>query len=480
MLDELYDIDELQPEFVEETEKPYDKYLKLHNYDPKTNTVEIDGKRVNAGARNISNKAHNRMNKILRENDYDPKTSTYKSDIKVKNPKTGNVENQRVKLNFNPHKSTQASTWSDQLGVDFDTSNINMPPKTLKQKPKSSGSTLKHEERHVNDYNDRVDYGRINLSDNIKDIKDEARRANKKDFKDLKYSKYSKQMQHANDPDEKYADLYGELHSKQGFGGTKMTGGRYKNNYKDPVSEERKNKLQERIDKLEKERGQNLYKYKAMQDVISSDSNYGRIQDDRNEIARYIKIYETRVNMSPEERLEKARGFSPEKIEELKKSGKLEDALKDQRMDDEEVESRLKYYKDKYSDYTQQMRNRRDELLKNDDFREKIDEKISEREKDMDETLDAQIGDMEDQLYNKKNFDAEVDSRTQFVERKIRELAEKDPEVKRKLAEYDAAMDRRKQKFEKRKANKAEAREKEARRAQVQTEYYLDDIEISW
>lgn len=85
-----------------------------------------------------------------------------------------------------------------------------------------------------------------------------------------------------------------------------------------------------------------------------------------------------------------------------------------------------------------------------------------------------------DKLDAKKNFDAEMDSRSNYVERKIRELAEKDPEVKRKLAEYDAAMNRRKQKLEKRKANKAEAREKEARRAQVQTEYYLDDIEITW
>ena len=107
MLDELYEIDELQPEFVEETEKPYDKYLKLHNYDPKTNTIEIDGKRVNAGSKG-SNKEHNRMNKLLRENDYDPKTGTYKSDIKVKNPKTGNAENQRVKLNFDTRKPTAA------------------------------------------------------------------------------------------------------------------------------------------------------------------------------------------------------------------------------------------------------------------------------------------------------------------------------------------------------------------------------------
>jgi len=88
MLDELYDTNDLQPEFVEETEKPYDKYLKLHNYDPKTNTIEIDGKRVNAGSRG-SNKDRNRMNKILRENDYDAKSGTYKSDIKVKKSRNG-------------------------------------------------------------------------------------------------------------------------------------------------------------------------------------------------------------------------------------------------------------------------------------------------------------------------------------------------------------------------------------------------------
>ena len=158
MLDELYDIDELQPEFVEETEKPYDKYLKLHKYDPKTNTIEVDGKRVNAGSRG-SNKQHNRMNKILRENDYDPKSGTYKSDIKTKNPNTGKMENQRVKMNFDPHKGIRAENFSKELlgfgGLDFDKTNINMTPKGLGGKPKSSGHSLKHEEGHLKDNGDQ-------------------------------------------------------------------------------------------------------------------------------------------------------------------------------------------------------------------------------------------------------------------------------------------------------------------------------------
>jgi septal ring factor EnvC (AmiA/AmiB activator) len=66
-----------------------------------------------------------------------------------------------------------------------------------------------------------------------------------------------------------------------------------------------------------------------------------------------------------------------------------------------------------------------------------------------------------------------LNSRPNVVERKIRELAEKDPEVKRKLAEYDAAIARRKQKLEKRKANKAEARTKREASECTTESYYV-------
>ena len=184
--------------------------------------------------------------------------------------------------------------------------------------------------------------------------------------------------------------------------------------------------------------------------------------------------------MSPEDRLENILGYSPKEIEELKKSGKFEDTLKAERVDDDFLKSRMKKYSDAASDYDEELKTYSKELLNDEDFQKKAKERIAKEEETRDAAYDLEKRKIYDDLYAKKNYDAEMDSRTQFVERKIRELAEKDPEVKRKLAEYDAAMNRRKQKLEKRKANKAEAREKEARRAQVQTEYYLDDIEITW
>lgn len=485
MLDELYDTNDLQPEFVEETEKPYDKYLKLHNYDPKTNTVEIDGKRVNAGARNISSKEHNRMNKALRENDYDPKSGTYKSDIKVKNPKTGNVENQRVKLNFDTHKDIRAENVSKGIlglgGLDFDRTNINMPPKALGTKPKSSGHSLKHEEGHLKDNGDQVNWlTQNNRSKEISDIKDEARESNAKDFKDLKYSENNTQMAHANKPEEKYADLYGELNNKHGFGATKQNLGRLKNDYKDPVPKENKEYYAKELDRIEDMRNAPLEPSPAyLRGLMNTDGAYAQLLDEQDLAGRKFKKYKRRLNASPEERL-KMRGYSEEEIEELKKSGKLEDTLKEKHMDDEFLKRRMKEYDARYMVSSHDLKKREDELLNDEDFKEKSKDALSQMKDAINQEYDKQANEIHDYIDAKKNHDVEMDSRTRFVESKIRELAEKDPEVKKKLAQYDAAMARRKQKFEKRKANKAEAREKEARHAQVQTEYYLDDIEITW
>lgn len=478
MLDELYDTNELQPEFVEETEKPYDKYLKLHNYDPKTNTVEIDGKRVNAGARNISNKQHNRMNKILRENDYDPKTSTYKSDIKIKNPETGKMENKRVKMNFDTRKTTAGTGTITPKGLNWDKSHINIQPKDLRKKPKDSGSTLTHEEGHLNDYNDQRLSGE-NRSKEISDIKDEAIKSNKEDFKDLRYSRQNVQMKHANDPDEKYADLYGELHNKQGFGGTKIGLSRYKAEYKD-MPKETKRLYTNTLNKIEEKRAKGVDKDKIIEDEMSYDGNYDWLIGKKKDSEATASRFEKKLEMSPEDRLENILGYSPKEIEELKKSGKFEDTLKAERIDDEFLKSRMKKYRDAASDYDEELKTYSKDLLNDEDFQKKIKERIAKEEEAHNVKHDYEKRMIYDDLDAKKNHDAEMDSRTRFVESKIRELAEKDPEVKRKLAQYDAAMAKRKQKFEKRKANKAEAREKEARRAQVQTEYYLDDIEISW
>ena len=469
MLDELYEIDELQPEFVEETEKPYDKYLKLHNYDPKTNTIEIDGKRVNAGSRG-SNKDRNRMNKLLRENDYDPKTSTYKSDIKVKNPKTGNTENQRVKLNFDTRKPTAAFGYMTRKGLDWDDSHINIRPADMRKKPKHAGSTLKHEEGHMHDYNDQ-DLSDENRSKEIRDLKNDIKEVNKKDFKDLKYSDQNVQMRHAKDPQEKYADLYGELHNKQGFGGRKMGLERHKNEYKD-MPEETKRLYAGALDKLEKSQARVADKDRIVDDLARHDEQYNRLFSKKLDSLDRLSPFLKKLKMSPEERLENILGYSPKEIEELKKSGKFEDTLKAERLDDEFLESKRKKYSDEFSGYANEMEAREAELRKDEDFQKKI----AKEEEEINAEYDVQKRKIYDRLDAKKNFDAEMDSRSNYVERKIRELAEKDPEVKRKLAQYDAAMAKRKQKLEKRKANKAEARAK-AQASESTTESYYVEFE---
>ena len=476
MLDELYDMNELQPEFVEETEKPYDKYLKLHNYDPKTNTIEIDGKRVNAGARNISSKERNRMNKVLRENDYDPKTGTYKSDIKVKDPKTGEMKNQRIKLNFDTHGSTHATTTKTPNGMSWDKTHINMEPKDLRKKPKESESSLKHEEGHVNHNNDEEWRGE-NKSKEIRDIKAEAERANKEDFKNLRYSKNNPQMQHANDPEEKYADLYGELHNKQGFGGRKMSSNRFKNDYKEELSEKEKESIRKDLEKVKDKRENAIVdKDKIINNLMTDDEQYDWLLGKKKDAEGRVMRFKGKLEMSPEDRLENMLGYSPKEIEELKKSGKFEDTLKAEKVDDEFLKSRMKKNSDDASKYGEELKAWSKELLNDEDFQKKAKERIAKEEETRDAAYDLEKRKIHDQLDAKKNFDAEMDSRANFVERKIRELAEKDPEVKKKLAEYDAAMNRRKQKLEKRKANKAEARAK-AQASESTTESYYVEFE---
>ena len=480
MLDEVFAIDELQPEFVEETEKPYDKYLKLHKYDPKTNTIEIDGERVNAGAKG-SNKQHNRMNKILRENDYDPKSGTYKSDVKVKDPKSGEMKNQRVKLNFDPHKSAQVTTSRDQLFDDhlnFDRTNINLPPKDLAKKPKNSGHSLKHEEGHIHDKNNSG-WGGYTKSKEIRDIKDEAKESNKKDFKDLKYSVDNEQMRHANNPEEKYADLYGELHNKQGFGGTRNAMNRIKNTYKDPISADDKEWIKDQLSKNEKGRAERLDNIRndtdeILDDVLSSNSDYEKMVRDRDSAVSKAKMLAELSNMPPEERFE-AVGFPPEQLEELKKSGRsLEDALKEYNLDDNSIQYMMKDYNQIIDKSKKGIKERRHEMLNDRNIRKGIKTNIGYRKQLINREHDERENKLHDFLDAKKNIDAEVDSRANFVERKIRELAEKDPEVKRKLAEYDAAMDRRKRKLEKRKANKVEARAKAQASESTAESYYVE------
>ena len=125
-------------EYFDETEKPYDAYLKKHDYDPKTNTIEVDGKRVNAGAIG-SKKERNRINKFLRENNYDPKTETIETDIKNKD---GSYKRIKFSMDNTDDTSHHPETWLDEEKINVDT-------KRLGAKPRNSNQAYKHEEGHA-------------------------------------------------------------------------------------------------------------------------------------------------------------------------------------------------------------------------------------------------------------------------------------------------------------------------------------------
>ena len=284
-------------------------------------------------------------------------------------------------------------------------------------------------------------------------------------------------MQHANDPEEKYADLYGELHNKQGFGGRKMSSNRFKNDYKEELSEKEKESIRKDLEKVKDKRENAIVdKDKIINNLMTDDEQYDWLLGKKKDAEGRVMRFKGKLEMSPEDRLENMLGYSPKEIEELKKSGKFEDTLKAEKVDDEFLKSRMKKNSDDASKYGEELKAWSKELLNDEDFQKKAKERIAKEEETRDAAYDLEKRKIHDQLDAKKNFDAEMDSRANFVERKIRELAEKDPEVKKKLAEYDAAMARRKQKLEKRKANKAEARAK-AQASESTTESYYVEFE---
>ena len=124
-------------EYFDETEKPFNDWLKQHDYDPETNTIAVYSRRKNGyvrqdiGIKKPSKKELNRINRFLRENNYDPKTETYESDLP-----TGK---KRILLTLTKDDTSA----SDLLPL------VNMSIKDTKQKPHESNQTLKHEEGHV-------------------------------------------------------------------------------------------------------------------------------------------------------------------------------------------------------------------------------------------------------------------------------------------------------------------------------------------
>ena len=143
-----------------------------------------------------SKKEKNRMNKFLKEHNYDPKTKTIEIDEKDKNGKK-----KRVKFNITngPVFDDSASSGKEKI----ENSSINMPRKTLKRKPMISHGVFKHEEGHIVD---KFNPGRYDK------IRDNARKAIDNDI-------HNEKEYHGNDPNEYVADVYSALHNKYGING---------------------------------------------------------------------------------------------------------------------------------------------------------------------------------------------------------------------------------------------------------------------
>lgn len=145
-----------------------------------------------------SKKEKRRMDKFLKEHNYDPKSKTIEIDEKDENGK-----NKRVKFNI-----TNGPVFSDKMSISrsnptIDNSAIEMSHKTLKRKPMISHGVFKHEEGHIVD--------KIN-PDRFKDEHNKAK-------KYIDDDKDNKKNEHDERPDEYVADYYSAHHSKYGVSG---------------------------------------------------------------------------------------------------------------------------------------------------------------------------------------------------------------------------------------------------------------------
>lgn len=114
MMEEVHDADD-ESEVFEETYKPYDEWLRLHKYDPQTNTVIVNGRKTHIGEKG-SKKERNRINKFLRENDFDPKTETIATT-----DEDGNPVRRRIGAGF-AHPDSDPATVKQFTGNNHDDS----------------------------------------------------------------------------------------------------------------------------------------------------------------------------------------------------------------------------------------------------------------------------------------------------------------------------------------------------------------------
>lgn len=213
-IQEQYSLFELHEGIFMETYKPYDEYLKKHKYDEKTNTIEVNGVRVNAGKKG-SNKERNRLNRFLRENNFNPKDETIETDI-MKNGKK-----KRIKFDPNGKRDQFITTLAPGVSKDdidkkvnnhieskndvFDRSKdpkIRLTKKTMMKKPRIATAVFKHEEGHAALYYDDKEGKYVCKLKEIADIIDKS--------EDI----YKGLNEHDMKVDEIFADHYSKTHNR--------------------------------------------------------------------------------------------------------------------------------------------------------------------------------------------------------------------------------------------------------------------------
>lgn len=146
-----------------------------------------------------SKKEQHRIDKFLKRHNYDPKTGTIETDEVGKDGKK-----LRVKFNVNNGAIYDAyAILPDKIREET----ISMPRKILKRKPMISETILKHEEGHL-DYNRNPN--------KYKELYDKTKKALENDNETYKGD-------HGSDPEEYVADAYAIKHSKYGIDGFNKT-----------------------------------------------------------------------------------------------------------------------------------------------------------------------------------------------------------------------------------------------------------------
>lgn len=155
-------------EIFTETARPYDEYLRRHQYDPKSNTLIVDGERISAG-RVGSKKERNRINHFLIRHKYDPETETIETgypdpanptqpmrvQFRIDHASDTNPENFRA--GYSPRELERdigisrkriSNAASQNASSNLGTGRITMQPSTMMSKPIDSETTMGHEGGH--------------------------------------------------------------------------------------------------------------------------------------------------------------------------------------------------------------------------------------------------------------------------------------------------------------------------------------------